>query len=543
MAITNKEVDFLTAKINLGGHEGQEDAVAAAIQKLLVEDRRGVVLADQVGFGKTYEALAIMALLSERAREARKAFDKVLVLCRPSLLGKWQEEISSTKPDKGFPRYLTGEHWPDKHPVFIRLLRHIRVISRRASAEEHRGVREGGKVQAPSGIYIVNQDVLSDKTRISRPFLKWLFQTEWDLIIVDEAHHYGRWTKPAYIFTPDGDMRNYEQGISGGRFGKILALTATPFELTPSEMVHLLAMIRADKGDLDSIEKGLELYVRRLDRFFSIRDRSSADPLRQQAVSCLRQLRDDDACESGLKGAGLESLMRRYIIRNTKSKNERRYFFVNKVNGTYANEPFDKLEDLKCRLKQSPLLPFEGPDALFYLMLRELIDQTLELSRQGTGNQTFITTDLRQGLSSYPQIEKSKLLNRDIESAKRLRQLVRSWNNPKSKRLHPKTQSLADVVGEIAAIEVAKVKNDPSKWFSKVIVFNKLIGGTAPHLRKVLEERLTPIFDQFLTDTLNEKGWGLRKDFSSLLRNLLEKELNGAGNTLFKKYGPFSKVP
>ena len=526
MALTNEEVADLSARLKLGdGHEAQERTVAAALRSLLVEEKRGVVLADEVGFGKTYEALAIMALLCERAREARKSFGRVLVLCKSSLLEKWQEELSLTRPGRGFPRYLVGEPWHDRHPV-KRLLRQVRVIGRRASVDELKSVREDGKLQASDGIYVVNQDVLTPKTREHRFFLRRLYETVWDLIIVDEAHHYARPTKPSQIFAPNGDMKEYDQGISNGKFGKILALTATPFELVPREMVRLLALVRADKLDLEQIERGLDLYVQHLDHFFSLRQRSQNDPLRQDAVRRLKQLRDADALGTGGCGVGLQALLRRYVIRNMKSQNERKYFFVNKAASGYTVSQFEKLEDLHKKLRDSPLLPFEGADALFYLELREVIEDTIQQAREGTDHRTFITTDLRQGLSSYPQILKSALFDRDLESARCLKRLVKSWTIGKRQRLHPKVQALGDIVAQTAVYEIEKVRKDPSKWFSKVLVFNKLIGGTAHHLREVLNDRLNPLFNDRLDELLCEKGWGSRVDFASKVRASLRRALD-----------------
>jgi SNF2-related domain/Helicase conserved C-terminal domain len=520
MPLTNDEVQRLSACLRLGtGHEAQEHAVRTALTGLLVHERKGVVLADEVGFGKTYEALAIMALLCERARAARKGFDRVLILCKSALLEKWQEELSRMRPDRGFPRYLVGETWHERHPIF-RLIDPIHVVGRRASADEHRSVRDGGKLQAPAGIYIVNHDVLTEANRNSRWFLRRLYETEWDLVIVDEAHHYARWTKPAYIFAPNGDMTDYDQGLSGGKFGKILALTATPFELAPQEMVQLLALVRADKNDLHVIKKGLDLYVRQLNGFFSLRERSVTDPLRCEAVRRLNRLRDADALGDASQGLGLQALLRRYMIRNTKSQNERRYFFVNKLGGTFVMQPFNKLDDLRGVLKDAPLLPFEGPDALFYLELRELIDETNKDQR------TFVSMDLRQGLSSYPQLAKSKLLKGNVEGAQRLKGLVESWSKGKHRKLHPKVEALADLVEALALAEIEKIRAAPTKWFSKVLVFNKLIGGTAPHLREVLTKRLTPIFANYLDEVLRQAGLGTRAEFSSAVRSRIRKVLS-----------------
>lgn len=539
MTLTDREVRDLSRRLCLGrGHQAQELAVRSALTSLLVEGRHGVVLADEVGFGKTYEALAIMALLCERARAARKPFDRVLILCKSALLEKWQEELSRMRPDRGFPRYLVGEAWPARHPLF-RLIDPVHVVGRRASADEHRSVRDSGKLQAPPGLYIVNHDVLTEANRNSRWFLKRLYETMWDLVIVDEAHHYARWTKPAYIFAPNRNMTDYDQGLSGGRFGKILALTATPFELTPQEMVQLLGLVRADKRDLQLIQRGLDLYVRKLDAFFALRERSVDDPLRREAVRRLKRLRDDDALGDGSAGAGLQFLLRRYMIRNTKSQNERRYFFVNRAAGTFAMQPFDKLGDLRRTVKEAPLLPFEGPDALFYLELRELIDETTEKAREGSDHRTFVTTDLRQGLSSYPQLARSALLNRNLESAKRLKQLVDAWSNGKAEKLHPKVGALADLVEAIARTEIEKVRSNPGSWFSKILVFNKLIGGTAPHLRDVLAKRLTPVFARDLEDLLRRLGRGSPRVFAAAVRTRMRQLLSDvkAGMTAWREGG------
>jgi SNF2 family DNA or RNA helicase len=531
MKTMTRDVDALCERLHLGkDHELQERAVAAALRSLLVEGRRGVVLADEVGFGKTYEALAVAALLAEHARQKRsKPFERVLILCKSSLLGKWQEELSPAREKgRGFLQYLTGEYWPKKHP-FCRILPPV-TISRRASADDKTAIRDNGRLQARPGIYIVNQEVLTEKNRDKRHFLKRLYRTLWDLIIVDEAHHLARWTKPAFIFAPNGDMMNYDQGI---QFKRILALTATPFELTPGEMVQLLALVRADKEDRQTIEKGLKLYVEWIERFFSLRQRSESDSLRQKAVNYLRKLRDDDVLGDETKGTGLQSFLRRYLIRNTKQQNERRYFLVNKSDGKYELRQFDKLADLQRILSVSPLLPFDGADTLFYLELRELIQQTCEQARKCTDTRTFITMDLRQGLSSYPQVEYSALLGRDYESARRLKKLVHVWNTGNDRRLHPKVQALVDIVAEIATAEIEKVKLNPATWVSKVLIFNKLIGerdkGTAGHLRKVLHDRIEPIFADFLEEQLEKvKGLGTRDKLARRIREHIKISLDSA---------------
>jgi SNF2 family DNA or RNA helicase len=540
-------VEEMVAKLPLGAdHKLQEHAVAAALHSILSDGRRGVVLADEVGFGKTYEALAVMALLHDHARGTKSEFGHVLVLCKSSLLQKWLEEVSSARANRGFPQYLQGPYW-QTHP--IHLLDHVRVVKHRLSADELRsgglrGFRRDGRNQVPAGLYIVNQDLMSEKARATRrPLLTQLWNTQWDLIIVDEAHHYARWNRPARIFAPDGNLRNYNQGIADGNFRHILALTATPFELTPQEMVNLLAIVRADPSELEDIEKGLEVYVKHLDRFFALRQRSPEDPLRAGAVQHLRQLRDVDALGTGSEREGLQELLRRYVIRNTKSQNERRYFLVNKDGNSYRQDQFDKLDDLHECVRRAPLLPFDGPDALFYLELRELIQETVEQAQEGVDRRTFITTDLRQGLSSYPQIAASALLKRNLESAKRIATLLKSWNNPKSKRLHPKVRALVEVVQAIALTEIEKVRSGKGEWFSKVLVFNKLIEGTAPQLREELSHALSPIFEDFLKKLLGQTGLGTTEALQVRIREQARTALESASAQMLDQYGQRCKTP
>ena len=97
MSLTKTELDKLCGRLTLGeGHEDQERAVKAALHSLLIDGKRGAVLADEVGFGKTYEALGAMALLVENAYRREERFDRILVLCKSSTP---REVAGGVKPD------------------------------------------------------------------------------------------------------------------------------------------------------------------------------------------------------------------------------------------------------------------------------------------------------------------------------------------------------------------------------------------------------------------------------------------------------------
>lgn len=528
MTALSDRVAALVSGLSLGeGHEDQERVVAAALRRLLVQGRRGVVLADEVGFGKTYEALAILSHLCADARLRGKQFGHALVLCKPALVRKWEEETSETRADRGFPRYL-----PAAHPA-RRLFSEVRCIDSRATADELRrsglrGRNVDGRQQAPPGLYIVNERNLQEEKRGASRLLAQIWRTKWDVVIVDEAHHYARGNKPMRLFAPDEDLTNYEQPSLD--FDKILALTATPFELTPSELVSLLALIRADQADLRTVGAGLTNFVKVLDRFFELRERPHTDSLRQQHVAALQRLRDEDCLNEGRKDRGLQSLLRRFLIRNTKRQNERRYFLVERGPDGLRNREFRKLdESLQAVTRASPLIPFLGEHALFYLELRDVIQEVTERARDRAETRTFIPTDLRQGLSSYRQIEESALLHRDFDGARRLRSLVERWNA--SGKLHPKVAAVAEMVGAITAAEIQKIREVPDRWLSKVLIFNKLIGGTAPQLTDVLTNVLRRPFDEILDELLGRARM-TREGIARRARHAVDRQLDVAEREL-----------
>lgn len=544
MIVQAKVVGTLVPNLSLGeGHQDQECAVAAALRSLVVEGHPGVVLADEVGFGKTYEALALVSQLCAYERQRRRSFERALVLCKPSLVRKWEEETSATRPDRGFPRYL-----PEGHPARALFFDHeVHCVDSRATARELRraGVRGQaikGRHQVRPGLYIVNEKLLQEEKRKESPLLRQIWRTRWDAVIVDEAHHYARGNRPMRLFAPDGNLRNYDQRSL--EFKRIIALTATPFELTPNELVNLFALIRARHDLLDTIEEGLARFVRALDRFFELRERTPSDPLRQQQVALLQRLRDEDALGTGAEDRGLQSLLRQFLIRNTKRQNERRYFLVERGDSRFEPHEFRKLDDdLQKRVRQSPLIPFEGEHTLFYLELRELIAADLERRREGDQSRTFIPMELSQGLSSYRQIVGSKLLQNDgSEHATRLRGVVSRWN--RDGNLHPKVAALRDVIHDIASAETRKVSAIPGAWFSKVLVFNKLIRGTAPQLTDVLSKMLQEEFERYLASLLSDIGMS-REELARKVRSAVDQCLADDDRSLKldPAYAPWRHVP
>jgi superfamily II DNA or RNA helicase len=536
---TQDEIASLSSLIDLE-RDLQQNAVRWALGRLLGAGQCGVVLADEVGCGKTYEALALLALLWHHY-ETTNPIRRVLILCKSSLLRKWHEELTAneTGPAKhGLRPYLKGERW---EPFVEQFIHHMVMIENLHRAERmwwgkdgefFQGVREDHKIQVPDGLYLVNHQLLYDSKRYRSKPLKYLHRSNWDLVIVDEAHHYGKGNKCDSIFaTPYQGLGRGEQPDFGAEdtllsYRHILLLTATPFELEPGEMLNLLRIARAEKDDLDQLSDLLRQYQRALNLFYDLRALPPSNLRRQAVVEHLRGLRQG--------GDGLEALMRRYVVRNRKEGTERQYALVNQSGPRWEKQPFDKFEDLKSLVARSPLIPFSGPDALFYLELRTLIQEVIEARSGDEGARgTFVAMDLQQGLSSYPQLlarsdvgKPSRLLESNRQRARRLRRLLTEWDA--SGRLHPKVSALADLVTAIIEDEIHAVEHRHLYWFAKVVVFSKLVAGTAPHLRQVLADRLQPLVEKMLERLARSSVFGNAETLHDAAQRLVREETKRA---------------
>jgi hypothetical protein len=389
--------------------------------------------------------------------------------------------------------------------------------------ELFRGVRQDGKIQVPEGLYLVNHQLLYESKRNRSKPLKYLHRTNWDLVVVDEAHHYGKGHKCDSIFAtryrglgPGGKPDFGAEGTLGYRH--ILLLTATPFELEPNEMLNLLRIAHAAERDLERLSDLLRQYQRGLNTFYDLRALAPDNERRHGAVEHLRQLR------VGQNGTdGLEALLRRYIVRNLKETTQREYALVSQDGVIWEKRRFDKFDNLKSLCAQLPLISFTGPDALFYLELRTLIQEVIEDKNTSS---TFVVMDLQQGLSSYQQLLKSSLLEHTGERAQRLRVLLHEWDE--SGRLHPKVRALVEAVSAIVGYEIEQVEQRSGTWFAKVVVFNKLVAGTAPHLRRELEAVLQPLVEEPLARLAKSSVFGSATALRDAAQQLTRAEVNRA---------------
>ena len=161
------------------------------VRKVLKQFRGRVLLADEVGLGKTIEAGMILKEYSLRGMAER-----VLILTPPSLVGQWEEEV----------RTKFGLEFATSHDALFRddpaaFWARPRIIASLASA------------------------------RTTRHF-DWVTGSPRDLVIVDEAHH-----------LKDRKSRNW-QVVDALQKRFLLLLSATPVQNNLVELYNLLTLLK-----------------------------------------------------------------------------------------------------------------------------------------------------------------------------------------------------------------------------------------------------------------------------------------------------------
>lgn len=197
-------------------------------------NQAGVLVADGVGMGKTWEALGAAAvILGTKARWRRNGrrrtnlvheLGRVLVITPPNLVDKWKDEIHRQDPGR-FHQYLKA--WARAQP------RRQFILETLSSAECYRFKRdlpERAEIDN-CGVFIVNQRLIVSDARSSR--LDYLRQAPWDLVIIDEAHH-----SEARRILRDHRLRCLSAHAKVQ--APLILLTATPFELTLKELGSLI---------------------------------------------------------------------------------------------------------------------------------------------------------------------------------------------------------------------------------------------------------------------------------------------------------------
>lgn len=178
--------------------------------------RPRMILADEVGLGKTIEAGLIVKEL-----RARQYIKRVLVVCPASLQHQWQYEMES-KFNEEFEIYNRDA---------------VRFLGRDGS-----NPWEKGKGVITSYAFAVRSNNMEQ-----------IVEADWDLIIFDEAHRVRRMRAGTKI----RETKAYKMAkLLQDRVFGLLLLTATPMQLHPYELYSLIDLIYSNlQADFDDFER------------------------------------------------------------------------------------------------------------------------------------------------------------------------------------------------------------------------------------------------------------------------------------------------
>ena len=224
-----------TARVDMKPH--QVEAALFALQSPL---SKGVILADEVGLGKTIEASLVIA---QRWAERRR---HILLVVPASLRKQWAQEL---------------------HEKFS-------LPSRILDAKTHREMVKGGQARP----FLTNEEVVITSYEFAARRSADVTTVPWDLVIFDEAHRLRN------VYKQSGSARAKQLKEALARHFKIL-LTATPLQNSLMELYGLVGVIdddffgeestfrtmyagsRADRIALGSLRQRLQpIYKRHLRR-------------------------------------------------------------------------------------------------------------------------------------------------------------------------------------------------------------------------------------------------------------------------------------
>ena len=210
--IEQEKIGFAQSEIWNTLLDFQKDGVRAAISK--IEKHGGCIIADSVGLGKTYEALAVI-----RYYELKNY--RVLVLCPKKLSANWCVHVASQNSTLN-----TFKHDRFQYTV----LHHTDV----------------GRVKGTSG-------TVNDLSNFN-----W---GAYDLVVIDESHNFRnkpRMTKGADgTYSANRNLKLLDDIIKAGANTKVLLLSATPVNTVLGDLSSQLGLIA--KGDKTGFKESIDI--------------------------------------------------------------------------------------------------------------------------------------------------------------------------------------------------------------------------------------------------------------------------------------------
>lgn len=217
----NLEVDFSKYEKKSGRtiYEHQKEAV-----KFLLSRKKGILALD-MGYGKTFSA--ILAALEG-------GYEHILVISPSSVKKTWEKELKTLVDDDDMT-IVQGSKWKDAKFTIINydILDNFYKIPTQTIKKKELNVNEEGKVVTE---YKEKEIVSRSKKIIEEAMAEsQLFQAQYDLIIIDEAHRLSNSTSGRFKILSDLVKRSNPKGI--------FELTGTMITNSSKNLYNLLKII------------------------------------------------------------------------------------------------------------------------------------------------------------------------------------------------------------------------------------------------------------------------------------------------------------
>ncbi len=237
------------------------------------DDQDGVLFADSVGLGKTWEALAAAALILCKGNP-QKGLRHILILCPANLVTKWEDELCAGSPFREkLDAWVKSKKGTNLAVAAQRVLETLTEVFPIRSAKHVQTKLKYGKFHPPGGTYIVSQSLFTGRSH----GLSALRREEWDIVIVDEAHN---------AAARKALMKLQERRRARTK----LLLTATPFQLEPRQL-NDLARNLVKRGHKVLSHPDVAPYLEQLSQVFTSPKNPSPSPAAVKAASnALRKL-------------------------------------------------------------------------------------------------------------------------------------------------------------------------------------------------------------------------------------------------------------
>ena len=231
----NLEIDFkpYNEKSGLVLYPHQEEAVRFLVAK------KKAILAHSMGHGKT--ASAIVAALESK-------YEKILVICPQSMKASWVRELSRYV-DSDEITTVEGSKWKENKFTIINyeILKNFYEVPTEIKKEKELNLNDDGKIVE---VTKERETVSKRKSVIDNAMSNsQLFQSKFDLVIIDEAHRLSNTKSGIFKIVSDLVKRSNPRGI--------YAITGTPITNRPINFFNMLKIINSP------IAKDWEYYVRR----------------------------------------------------------------------------------------------------------------------------------------------------------------------------------------------------------------------------------------------------------------------------------------